>query len=239
MDNTPPAPATASSMPANGQGDPSPADIDIFPVRAPPPLKCRRLEIPVCVARERAKKEKLALLSVVLKDLEKVLRSKKKVLEGGANGLQAHHARGIESCLVMMVKNGRKLMDASQRAAEGQGFGTQYGGWVLRVWVKLWVKKRELPASAHGRHVKSFTLLSDPVVQAELQLYIRSNKWAVNPANLVAFSQNRMVPMEAEKYLWDITEHETPAGLKRYMELKLFPRIGLKPGKGISLATAR
>lgn len=47
-----------------------------------------------------------------------------------------------------------------------------------------------------------------------------------------------MVPTTAAHYLEHITNFEMPEGLKRYMELELFPHIQLKPSKGISLATA-
>jgi len=56
---------------------------------------------------------------------------------------------------------------------------------------------------------------------------------------LTDFSKNRLVPAEAEKYLCSVVQDEMPQGLKQYMELALFPRIHLKVGKGISLATAR
>jgi len=48
-----------------------------------------------------------------------------------------------------------------------------------------------------------------------------------------------MVPMAAKQYIEHITNIEMPEGLKKYMEVKLFPCIQLKPSKGISLATAR
>jgi hypothetical protein len=36
-----------------------------------------------------------------------------------------------------------------------------------------------------------------------------------------------------------ITEEEMPIGLKKYMEVELFPRISFKVGRGVSLRTAR
>ena len=63
----------------------------------------------------------------------------------------------------------------------------------------------------------------------------------MNPEKLVKFSKEKMVPSTvAVQYLKHITEIEMPQGLKKYMELELFPRIQLKPGsKGILVATAR
>ncbi|THH13846.1 hypothetical protein EUX98_g9674 [Antrodiella citrinella] len=48
-----------------------------------------------------------------------------------------------------------------------------------------------------------------------------------------------MVPHAARQYLRHIVDQEIPNGLKKYLELELFPRIHLKPGKGVSLRTAR
>ena len=47
-----------------------------------------------------------------------------------------------------------------------------------------------------------------------------------------------MLPAEADKYAKEI-DKEMPKGMKRYLELELFPRIHLKIGKGISLTTVR
>jgi len=73
----------------------------------------------------------------------------------------------------------------------------------------------------------------------ELRTYMRSNKWALDPEKLAAFTKNQLIPAEAEKYAHKIIDNEMPSGLKLYMELELFPRIHLKAKKGISLATAR
>lgn len=90
-----------------------------------------------------------------------------------------------------------------------------------------------------GQHAKVFMLLSDPIVAAEFQAYVRLNKWAMDPEKLTAFSENKLVPTVADKYLCNITRNEMPHGLKKYMEYELFPRIHLKVGQGVSLATAR
>ena len=47
-----------------------------------------------------------------------------------------------------------------------------------------------------------------------------------------------MLPEEANNYTKHIVDKEMPWGMKHYLELKLFPRIQLKIGKGISLTTA-
>jgi len=101
------------------------------------------------------------------------------------------------------------------------------------------MKTRRLPKLIKGQHAKVFKLLSDPTVAAELQAYMRSNKWAMDLEKLAAFSANELVPKVADEYLHNITHNEMPRGLKKYMEYKLFPRIHLKVGQGVSLSTAR
>ena len=90
----------------------------------------------------------------------------------------------------------------------------------------------------HGCHAKIYTLLSDPSIAAELRAYVCSKKWAMDPAKLTKFTKNELLPDAAAKYLQHITREEMPKGLKKYMEIKLFPRIHLKVGWGISLSTA-
>ncbi|PCH35916.1 hypothetical protein WOLCODRAFT_81649, partial [Wolfiporia cocos MD-104 SS10] len=48
-----------------------------------------------------------------------------------------------------------------------------------------------------------------------------------------------MIPAIAQEYLKEIVHREMPEGLKKYMELELFPQIHMKVGQGISLRTAR
>ena len=55
---------------------------------------------------------------------------------------------------------------------------------------------------------------------------------------LAAFTQDELIPTELEGYTHQIVNEETPAGLKKYMEVELFPCIYLKVGKGICLSTA-
>ena len=95
-------------------------------------------------------------------------------------------------------------------------------------WVETWITHRKLPGSWCGKHVKLFTLLEDPDICAELQSYVRSNKWAINPAKLADFSAKKMVPKAAEAYRMNIADKEILAGLKQYLELELFPRIHMK-----------
>ncbi|KAH9913281.1 uncharacterized protein B0H18DRAFT_888533, partial [Fomitopsis serialis] len=210
-----------------------------FRIRLPPPLKRQRLEVPARRTQQLALEAKKNSLHKALTDIEKLIRSKRDVFEVSSSGLQAYRARAIQSCLQMVVHNKRKLIDASERAAESQGFAAKWGGRLVRRWVQGWWKTRQLPVSKRGRHVKVYTLLGDPSICAEMRSYVRSNKWAMDPAKLAEFSQQTMVPAAAEAYAKQIVKQEIPQGLKRYLELELFPRIHFKPGRGISLRTAR
>ena len=207
---------------------------------APPAKRIRRqLEEPVLVTRLKLREKRANEHKQALCDIQKLLQSRKTTFQAGDKGLQSYRARTIESHLRMVVINGRGGVEASQIAAESHGFARDWGGRQVREWVRDWIKHRELPESNRGRHVKVFTLLSDPAVCAELRSYVRSNKWAMNPAKLAAFTQNELIPAEAEKYAHQIVDKEMPAGLKKYLEVELFPRIHLKVGKGICLSTAR
>ena len=113
------------------------------------------------------------------------------------------------------------------------------GGRLVRRWAEIWINQGELPTSRKGKHIKVFTLLEDPNVHAELQMYVCLNKWAINPAKLVNFTVQKMVPVVARAYGADLMKNEIPRGLKRYLELELFPRIHMKAGQGVSIRTAR
>ncbi|KAK0431624.1 hypothetical protein EV421DRAFT_1893326 [Armillaria borealis] len=65
----------------------------------------------------------------------------------------------------------------------------------------------------------------DLTVHVEPRSYLHSNKWAVNPKMLQDFTEKKMVPDEAKKYLENV-----------YMEIELFSCIHIKPGRGISLS---
>ena len=61
----------------------------------------------------------------------------------------------------------------------------------------------------------------------------------LSPLKLQDFTNNKLLPAEAAKYCQQLCDKEMPLGLKKYMELELFPRIHMKVGKGISVSTAR
>jgi predicted transcriptional regulator len=207
------------------------------------PKKRRRvLKVPELPDRDgrRVKREaRQKLLEQALKDIRWAIKSKRLEFQNGNNGLQAYRAYAVQSHLAMIVENGRTATAASQIAAEAHGFSPKWGARLVRSWARDWIKTRDLPESEKGRHVKVFSLLQNTDVRMELQAYVRSNKWSMNPKKLAEFSEQKMVPTEAKKYLEGVVEQEMPRGLQKYIQTELFPRIGVKASKGISLSTAR
>jgi hypothetical protein len=204
-----------------------------------PQRKRRRLEIPAR-ACDQGRKNNLFFDRIdALRKIERMLNAKQSPFEGGPGGLQALRARAIHGYLHMIARNDRQRIDASERAAEAQGFAAKWGGRQVRKWAELWINRGELPSSRKGRHIKIFTLLDDPEIRAELRSYVRSNKWAMNPGKLAEFTAQTMVPAAARHYGTNLTNNEIPKGLKRYLELELFPRIHMKAAHGVSLSTAR
>ena len=201
--------------------------------------KRQKLNVPVLMARRTARENRCKILDSALKDIEKHIRSRKTEFVGGSRRLQSYRAQVIESYLWLVVRKNYKGIPASETAAEAFGFAKKWGGRQVRRWVWSWLDSRDLPESDHGCHVKVRSLLEDPAVKAELKTYVRSNKWGVNPVKLQEFTNQSMLPAEAAKYCQTICDKEMPRGLKKYLELELFPRIHMKVGKGISLSTAR
>ncbi|KAJ7708564.1 hypothetical protein B0H14DRAFT_2646573 [Mycena olivaceomarginata] len=185
----------------------------------PPPKKRvrRKLDVPARTARLLGREKQAKDLQTGLTDIEKLISS-------GVSG--AHDP----SHLQMVVRNKRKVIKASEIAAESQGFAAKWGGRLVRTWVRYWIKHRQLPVSARGKHGKVFSLLDDPNICAELRSFVRSNKWAMDPTKLAEFSKANLVSAAADKYLRHIIDTEMPVGLKKYMDVELFPRLHLKPG---------
>ena len=119
-----------------------------FPIRLPPPLKRRKLDVPACAAHRIAQEMRQGKFKKALTEIKKLIASKREVFQSRRNGLQAYHGRVIQSCLQMVVNNKRGLIDASQRAAESQGFAEKWGARLVRRWVHGWVKERKLPVSS-------------------------------------------------------------------------------------------
>ena len=207
--------------------------------RPAPSVKRQRHIVPVRVAHARAKEDKRKELEIALQDIEKVIASKRRTFMAGPSVLQAYRARAIQSYLWMVIHNKRKGIDASERAAESQGFAARWGGRMVRHWVRQWLKSRNLPESRRGKHTKTFTPLDDPAICTELRSYVRSNKWSMNPEKLVNFTKDNTIDEALRKHMRHVVDNEIPRGLQKYLEVELFPRIQLKVTKGISIHTAR
>jgi hypothetical protein len=188
--------------------------LPIFHIQKPPPLKRCHLDVPSWVTHQKAQEEHCTILQCGLLDIKKVIALTKTKFVSGHEGLQAYRARAIQSYLFMIVKNGWRGIDASEQAAEAQGIAPKWGGRLVRQWVQRWLSVQALHKSSRGQHTKSYSLLDDPAIWAELRLYLRSNKWAMNPAKLAEFSQKTMIPTAANKYLRHIVKEEMPHGVE-------------------------
>ncbi|KAF9489276.1 hypothetical protein BDN71DRAFT_1530069, partial [Pleurotus eryngii] len=204
-----------------------------------PLLKRQKLDVSYRKRCAEEKEAKWNKLKQRLTNITKLLTSKKTEFSSGDQGLQACRARAIQSHLHLIINKCYRFIEASEKAAETHGFAAKWGGRQLCGWTREWVLKLMLPVSYHGRHVKVYSLLSDPAIAAELRAYMRSNKWSMDPQKLAQFSEQKMVPAAAKEYLEHLIDNEMPRGLKQYMELELFPQIHLKVGRGISVSTVR
>ena len=90
--------------------------------------KRRKLKVPARVRRQGRKNELFFARIEALKKIEVLLSAKLCPLEGGHSGLQASRARAIRGYLHMLARNDRRRIDASERAAEAQGFAAEWGG---------------------------------------------------------------------------------------------------------------
>ncbi|KAJ3847597.1 hypothetical protein EV368DRAFT_87552 [Lentinula lateritia] len=179
-------------------------------------------------------------LTSALKDIEKLLASKKDSFVNGHDGLQATRARSIRSTLTMVVEKKKGLIDASHIAAEANNFSLNWGSHCIRQWTQNWIKTRVLPQSSRGRHTKVYSLLSEPAARDAIRGYLRTNKWSVNPPRLKKLFANELAPDEAREYAKQIISQEMPRGLKGFVEEHLLPRMQCRPGCfGLSLSSMR
>jgi hypothetical protein len=85
-----------------------------------------------------------------LQKVEKMLGAKQSPFKGGHGGLQAARARAIHGYLHMLTRNDCKQIDASERAAEAQGFAAKWGGRKVRAWTESWVSQGQpFPLDPH------------------------------------------------------------------------------------------
>ncbi|KAG1800178.1 uncharacterized protein BJ212DRAFT_1450175 [Suillus subaureus] len=175
-------------------------------------VEWEKLDVPHHEQRRLAKETQLEEMKKALASIEKLLKVKKALFVGGPNGLQAKHARSIQSYLTMVIKKKCLSIDVSQRAAESHGFAANWGGHQVCSWTRLWVADHRLPESLQGQHAKVYSLLGDPTIATELRTYAHSKKWVINPEKLIQLSQDRLIPAEATKYAQKLVEEEMPHG---------------------------
>jgi hypothetical protein len=135
---------------------------------AVPPLKRRKLDVPVREMKAKKHAHHCQELEKGFDDIEKLIHSLKTKFVGGREGLQACHACAIQSYLLMVAKRGCLETEASERAAESHGFKAKWGGRNVRSWTCKWLKDRALPEGRRGCHGKVYSLLDDPAIKAEL-----------------------------------------------------------------------
>ncbi|KAJ7697544.1 hypothetical protein B0H16DRAFT_1749993 [Mycena metata] len=124
---------------------------------AVPPRKRRKLDVPAREMRKRKQAAHQLEFEKALADIQKQIKSKKTKFDAGHNSLQEYRVRAIQSYLIMVVKHGRLTVEASERAAEAQGFAAKWGGRSVREWTRVWIKTRKLPTSRKGRHAKVYS----------------------------------------------------------------------------------
>jgi hypothetical protein len=90
-----------------------------------PTCKRRKLDVPVQVEHERKQQVLRSIRTAALRDIGRLLVSKKAEFESG--NLQARRTRAIKLTLHSMVANGKKMMFASAIAAEAHRFSPKWG----------------------------------------------------------------------------------------------------------------
>ncbi|KAJ6465381.1 hypothetical protein C8R45DRAFT_939583 [Mycena sanguinolenta] len=219
-------PATSSDTLIPHQIRPPPA-LKHWKFAVPQEERCRAAAIMAIAAR-------VNILASSLTAINKLIASKKDVFHAGNASLQSYRARSIQSHLHMVVKNQKGWKLASENAADAQGFATKWGGGgggggghMVRKWTRHWISDHVIPDSKIGKHGKSYLLYNGPIIRAELRSYIRREKWAMDPAKLVEFSEQKMVPAATDKYLRKITEEEMPAAWRSSSFLGWFLKLAV------------
>ena len=231
---------TSTNATPNGSntGTPSTSSSACVPAQNLPLSKKRN--VPARVIRQQARELAQEVREKALADMRKVLTSRKDVLVGGLNGLQAYRARAVQACLYMMTREGKGMMVASEVAAQANLFSGKWGARLVREWTQAWVKSRLLPVSQRGRHPKVMSILSHPTVRAAVRAYLRSEKWSQNPVKLRKLFNNELDMEEAREYRRVLESEEMPNGLKDFVTIEILPKYHIKVGRlGLSRSTMR
>ncbi|KAH8916594.1 hypothetical protein BT69DRAFT_1228244 [Atractiella rhizophila] len=153
--------------------------------------------------------------------------------------LQARRVRALGSFYNLLKSGQRGRVEASKYAASATRFGEVYGARCIRMWARHYEETGELPVSNRGRHVKTYSLLNDEKLCADMRAWLHEQKWNMDPTKIRNYTLSTLIPQENHKYVQMELEQQMPKGLKHYLEISVFPHIQYKPGKrGIALSTA-
>ena len=150
--------------------------------------------------------------------------------QGGTHGLQSYCAHAIESYLRLIVRKKYGGVAASEIAAEGLGFVKGWGSRQVRWWAQVWMNHQELLQSERGCHIKVKTLLEDPAIKMELQTFMWSNKWSMNPKKLQECTNNTLKGLSfgnMDRYMPTSGLHEVHKSFYGY-EKKIITRLDRK-----------
>ncbi|KAG5219374.1 transposase domain-containing protein [Salix suchowensis] len=203
-----------------------------FQVAAPPPLKRRKLDVPFRVARLEAHGERRKKVLSALKDIEKVLKSKKTEFHAGNSVWKPCVCEQFEAtCTWWFTRKGENGCGKSCIRVSWFSGGWEAGWFACGQRIGLKIGHDHLTTWLPSQIL---LIVVGPCNLHRTSLICPTNKWAMDPAKLVAFSKNKLLPDAAEKYVHHIVDQEMPRGLKKYIDAELLPRLHLKVGKGIS-----
>lgn len=126
-------------------------------------------------------------------------------------------------------------LGALEQVAKVIGIGGSHGARCIKSWAKAYERRREPPTFEQGRHIKSFTLLSNTDIRKPLLEGLRERKWTMTTDALAECSKVRMLPEAIGKP----ANEELTKAMLRHLEVKLIPCILYKVIKSISMHTAQ
>ena len=152
-----------------------------------PPQKHQCWEILNQTERIAKRVKRQRKIADALKDLWKLMKSKKTHYMAGPDGLQVCQTGAMKTHLRLVIENRWSLINASEQAAKSYGFAAKWGGRQVCKWTHHYIQMQDLPKSLVKNHAKVYSLLLDPDIAARLRAYVYSNKWAMDPEKLAKF----------------------------------------------------
>jgi hypothetical protein len=113
-------------------------------------MGCSRRYILMLKVRQTARENKQKFLQRALKDIEKLIQSRKTKFEGGSRGLQSYRAQAMQTFVALVVHTQYMGIPASETAIEASRFARKCGGQQVRRWERTWLNDRDLPKSDRG-----------------------------------------------------------------------------------------